>query len=155
MYRALTPAVLAYLRTQRVAEPEDVLGEVFLHVARDLHRVRGDDLAVRKWVFTLARNRAVDEARRWARQPQIADCPVPDVEAPPPDAGLLDAELTDALACLTPEQREVVSLRFVADLPVEAVARITDRSVGAVKAMQHRALAQLTQAVSREAQPTL
>jgi RNA polymerase sigma-70 factor (ECF subfamily) len=154
VYRALAPAVLAYLRAQRVAEAEDVLGEVFLHVARDLHRVRGDDLAVRKWVFTLARNRAIDEARRWARRPRIADCPVPDGETPPA-ARLLDAELMDALARLTPEQREVVSLRFVADLPVEAVARITHRSVGAVKAMQHRALAQLAQAVSREPQPTL
>jgi RNA polymerase sigma-70 factor (ECF subfamily) len=154
VYRALAPAVLAYLRAQRVAEPQDVLGEVFLQVARDLHQVRGDDLAVRKWVFTLARNRAIDEARRGARRPPIADCPVPDVEAPP-DAGLFDPELMAALARLTPEQREVVALRFVADLPVEAVARITHRSVGAVKAMQHRALAQLAQAVSREAQPTL
>ena len=154
MYGALAPAVLSYLRAQRVAEPEDVLGEVFLQVARDLHRVRGDDLAVRKWVFTLARNRAVDEARRRARRPPIADCPVPDAEAPPP-AELADPELAGALGRLTPDQREVLTLRFMADLSLEAVASITHRSVGAVKAMQHRALVQLAQAVSREPQRTL
>jgi len=146
--------VLSYLRAQRVAEPEDVLGEVFLQVARDLHRVRGDDLAVRKWVFTLARNRAIDEARRRARRPAMADCAIPDAEAPPP-AQLADVELEGALDQLTPDQREVLTLRFVADLSLEAVASITHRSVGAVKAMQHRALAQLAQAVSREAQATL
>jgi len=47
------------------------------------------------------------------------------------------------LAQLTPDQREVIGLRFVADLALEDVARITGRKVGAVKAMQHRALAQL------------
>jgi RNA polymerase sigma-70 factor (ECF subfamily) len=42
-------------------------------------------------------------------------------------------------------------LRFVADLPLEAVAKITGRRVGAVKALQHRALENLRRAVSREA----
>jgi ubiquinone/menaquinone biosynthesis C-methylase UbiE len=74
---------------------------------------------------------------------------------PEPVDGLSECARVLRLARLTPEQRDVVALRFVADLPVEAVARITHRSVGAVKAMQHRALAQLAQAVSREAQPTL
>jgi RNA polymerase sigma-70 factor, ECF subfamily len=37
----------------------------------------------------------------------------------------------------------VVLLRFVADLPLQDVARITGRPVGAVKALQHRALATL------------
>jgi len=45
-----------------------------------------------------------------------------------------------ALSTLTPEQREVVVLRFVGDVSLEDVARITRRRVGAVKAMQHRAL---------------
>jgi hypothetical protein len=42
LYRELAPAVLGYLRSQRAPDPEDVLGEVFLHVARDAHRCRGD-----------------------------------------------------------------------------------------------------------------
>lgn len=41
-------------------------------------------------------------------------------------------------------------LRFVADLPLEAVGRITGRKVGAVKALQHRALDNLARAVSPE-----
>jgi RNA polymerase sigma-70 factor (ECF subfamily) len=147
VYRQLAPAVLGYLRAQGVPEAEDVLGEVFFQVARDLHRVRGDDVAARKWVFTVARHRILDDGRRRARQPKMDNGPVPDVALPaadePPDPVLLGA-----LASLTPEQREVVILRFVADLPLEAVARMTRRRVGAVKALQHRALAQLAEAVS-------
>ena len=47
VYRELAPAVLGYMRGQGVPDPEDVAGEVFYQVARDLHRIRGDDVAVR------------------------------------------------------------------------------------------------------------
>ena len=67
----------------------------------------------------------------------------------------MDPVLVGALAELTTDQREVLVLRFVADLPLEAVALITGRSVGAVKALQHRGLAQLAVAVSPETQLAL
>jgi RNA polymerase sigma-70 factor (ECF subfamily) len=51
------------------------------------------------------------------------------------------ARLHALLDLLTPEQRDVLLLRFVADLSLEEVADAQGRSVGAVKAMQHRALA--------------
>lgn len=142
VYRRLAPAVLGYLRAQRTPEPEDLLGEVFLQVARDLPRFSGDDDALRRWVFTIAHHRLIDDRRRRARRPQLSDGEVPDAPAPDlPDA--TDPALVDALARLTPDQREVVLLRFVGDLPLDAVAKLTKRNVGAVKALQHRALEQL------------
>ncbi len=147
VYRELAPAMLGYLRGQGVADPEDVLGEIFLQVARDLHRVEGDALDVRRWVFGVARNRVVDSGRRRARRPSLAGQEVPD--GPAPEAsGPFDPDLLAALAALTPDQREVIVLRFVADLPLDAVATLTGRQVGAVKSLQHRALSQLAQAVS-------
>lgn len=139
VYRALAPATLGYLRAQRVPDPEDLLGEVFLQVARDLHRFRGDEAALRRWVFAIAHNRLLDARRRQGRRPPVAPDALPDLPAQPP-ADPVDPALVEALATLTPEQREVVVLRFVADLPLEDVARITRRRVGAVKAMQRRAL---------------
>jgi RNA polymerase sigma-70 factor (ECF subfamily) len=154
LYRGLAPAVLVYLRAQGVPEPEDVLGEVFLQVARDVHRVRGDETDVRRWVFTVARHRVIDDARRRRRRPVTTGGPVPDVAAEP-DGDPLDPVLVEALARLTPEQREVLVLRFVADLSLETVARITRRRVTAVKALQHRGLAQLSVAVSPQSQAAL
>lgn len=155
IYRELAPVVLGYLRSQRVAEPEDVLGEVFLQVARDLARFSGDDAALRRWVFSIAHNRAMDSHRRAARNRSTLESELDEGRtpgnAPAPDAGAgIDPQLVAALATLSPDQRDVVVLRFVADLPLEAVARITGRRVGAVKALQHRALGNLRRAVSSE-----
>ena len=150
-YQQLAPAVLGYLRAQRVPEPEDVTGEVFLQVARELGRFEGDDDAFRRWVFTIAHHRMVDAHRRRSRRPVVADGDVPDMPAPPPTEPM-DPVLLAALDGLTEAQREVIILRFVADLPIEAVAKLTGRAEGAVKAMQHRALEHLSRllAVSPE-----
>lgn len=58
----------------------------------------------------------------------------------------LCAELSD-------DQREVLILRIVGDLTVEQVSLIVDKSVGAVKALQRRALTSLRRRVEREGVP--
>src|SRR5207244_3361731 len=128
-YQRLAPVVLGYFRAQRAPDPEDLVGEVFLQVARDLRKFRGDEAALRRWVFAIAHNRLLDARRRTSRRPPVSDAAVPD--RPVPHAGEpLDPELVAALATLTPDQREVIVLRFVADLPIEDVARITGRKPG-------------------------
>src|SRR5438067_2627337 len=124
VYSLLASAVLGHLRTQSVPDPEDVTGEVILQFARYLHRFKGDDDALRRWVFTIAHHRMVDSHRRRARRPAVVDLEVPEQAAPPPEQPL-DPDLVAALDGLTEAQREVVVLRFVADLPVEAVAKLT------------------------------
>lgn len=147
VYRAYAGGVLSYLRNQGVVDPEDVLGEVFLNVTNSLARFEGDDEHLRRWVFTLAHHRIIDDRRRRARRPEIVHHEPPDVAAPPaPEPA--DPELIAALANLTDEQREVILLRFIADMPVEEVATLTNRSAGAVRALQHRAMAQLTRALT-------
>ena len=146
-YRELAPAVLGYFRSQRAPEPEDLLGEVFLHVARNIRRCHGDAEARRRWVFTIAHHRLVDAWRRRAARPITTDQPPPD--RPVVDASLdeIDPSLQAAIDTLTEDQRVVVLLRFVADLSLHDVARITHRPVGAVKALQHRGLAALERAL--------
>lgn len=146
-YRELAPAVLGYLRARRAPDPEDVLGEVFLQVSRDLDRFAGDATDLRRWVFTIARNRMTDAFRRRSRRPQVVNREPPTVAAAPAPEPV-DDELIAALHELGDDQREVVVLRFVADLSLEDVAAITGRNVNAVKAMQHRALANLRQALA-------
>lgn len=142
VYRAYARGVLGYLRGQGVADPEDVLGEVFLNVARSLPHFSGDEEHLRRWVFTLAHHRIIDDRRRRARRPRVVDGEVPELPAPP-GPELADPELVAALGQLTDEQREVIPLRFIADLSIEEVASLTGRSSGAVRSLQHRAMAQL------------
>jgi RNA polymerase sigma factor (sigma-70 family) len=149
VYVRLAPAVLGYLRGQHVEDPEDLLGEVFYQVARSLDGFQGDDDDLRRWVFTVARNRVIDARRRAARRLRIARrAQEPETVVLPPAEP--DDDLIEALAALTEDQREVIALRFVADLSLDDVAHLTGRSTNAVKAMQHRALAQL----ARRLKPT-
>jgi RNA polymerase sigma-70 factor (ECF subfamily) len=94
----------------------------------------------------------LDARRRAARRPQIADDDIADsasgaaaaaASAWSAPAEPVDPALVAALASLTPDQREVVLLRFVADLSLDDVAKLTRRKVGAVKALQHRGLENL------------
>lgn len=152
VYRCLAPSVLGYLRSERVDDPEDLLGEVFLQVTRDLHKFSGDDDALRRWVFTIAHNRVVDASRRRSRRREellevVPEDIVPEAEDP------FDPELVTALHELTEDQREVLTLRFVADLPLEAVAHLTGRTVGGVKALQRRGLAQLKKFLGEPVSP--
>ena len=55
------------------------------------------------------------------------------------------ARLREALRGLTPEQEEVLILRFILGFGINETAEITRRPAGAVKSMQHRALASLQQ----------
>ena len=147
-YRRLAPAVLAYLRAQRAPEPEDLLGEVFVQVSRDANKFRGESIEdERRWIFTIARNRAIDARRRASRRPAISDHAVPDQGAPSvPDP--VDPALIEAMQQLTPAQREVLLLRFVADLSLEDVAGVVGRNVNATKQLQHRGLQSLRRVLS-------
>lgn len=148
-YLTLSASVLGYLRARGAVDPEDLLGEVFLQVARDLPRFgdADDDAAVRRWVFAIARNRLIDASRRERRRPALAPGTPPD-RAAPAESEPIDPALLAALASLSEDQGEVLALRFVADLSLDDVATVTGRTVGAVKALQHRALENLRAAVS-------
>ena len=143
-YRTFAPALLGYFRSHGVDQAEDLVGDVFVSVARNLRRFHGDPDDFRRWVFAIAHRRRVDHVRRWrVRRRVVAEDPPerPCVD----DRHDLDIDLVAALGELTLRQREVVILRFVADLPLEDVARIIGRRVGAVKALQARALDHLAQ----------
>ncbi len=68
VYREYSPAVLRYLRGRGAREAEDLLGEVFLQIVRNLAGFDGSERDFRTWVFMIAHNRLVDEWRRAGRE---------------------------------------------------------------------------------------
>lgn len=106
----------------------------------------------RAWVFTIAHRRVLDAWRKHSRRPRRARLSAEvDVEGGDAEdealAGLGLSEIETLLEQLTPEQRDVVLLRVLADLPLEQVAAVMGRSVSAVKALQHRALSALRRVI--------
>lgn len=151
VYEMLSAAVLGYFRAQRMRDPEGLTGDVFVAVTQKLGGFRGDDVALRRWVFTIAHHRRVDEIRRSARQPEILD----DVPTGPPmlDPAPVDPALIAALDRLTVEQRDVVVLRYVVDLSIADVAKIIGKRAGAVKMLQARGLEALADDLGNISRP--
>jgi len=156
LYRELAPAVLGYLRGSGAAEPEDLLGDVFVAVIRGLPNCGDDPAAVRRWVFTVAHHRLVDERRKlMTRSRDVAF----DAQHEPSTDDCYDEVLNRisaspavrALETLTADQRSVVLLRDVADLSVADTAHVLGKKPGAVKTTHRRALAALANRVTGEA----
>ncbi len=158
LYHEVAPILIGYLRAQHLPDAEDVAGEVLLEVVRDIHRFEGPRERFRSWVLAIAHHRLLDARRRANRRP--AD-PTPHeaLDAPPSDddpeadalATLGFGELEPALDTLTSDQRSVLLLRVIGDLPIAEVARITGRRPGAVKQLQRRATTALRRQLDAEA----
>jgi len=146
IYHALAGKVAGFVRGQGVRDVDDVVNEVFLGVFRNVGTFEGDASAFRSWLFTIARFKASDSVRAAGRSQAMAvdelpELPIGDVEAEALHA--MSGDVVELLDVLTEEQREVILLRIVADLSLAQVAEITNRPTGAVKSIQHRALARL------------
>jgi RNA polymerase sigma-70 factor (ECF subfamily) len=152
LYADLAPPVLGYLRTRGAAEPEDLLGEVFLQLARNLPTFSGDYGGFRSWVFGIAYHRVIDERRYRALRPaDPGDVPESsDVQNDPADLAaesLTTAAIVALLGTLTAGQRDVLLLRIVAGLTIDEVATVMGKRIGAVKALQRRGVRELRQRI--------
>lgn len=125
---------------------DDLAQEVFVAAVQAIGRLRDDSRAgVEGWLLGIARNKIVDRFRQSARERRL-QLTRPGLAADPAEIAMQRLTVERLRACLDtlPEpQRDVVIRRFVLDQSLDDVARATGRGVGAVKALQHRALAAL------------
>lgn len=146
LYRELAGPVTGYLRSRGAPDPEDLCSEVFLQIARDIHRFEGDEDNFRSWVFVIAHRRLIDDRRARSRRPDTVDDGSAALEYEGGDveeevmAQLSEAGIAEVLGTLTDDQRNVLALRIIADLSLEETATVMNKRVGAIKALQRRAL---------------
>lgn len=153
IYQSLSPAVLGYFVGRGSEDPEALTQEVFLAVFSRLESVTGGLPGLRTFTFSVAHARFVDEVRKRARAPVLVGY---EVDGDPRTADSAEAvafrglDLGGAgglLEHLNPDQREVILLRIVAELPIDQVAEILGRSAGSVKQLQRRGLLKLKELV--------
>lgn len=148
-------ALHAYVRRIGAGDPDDALAEVWLSAARTIGSFEGSEPAFRSWLFVIAHRRAIDEGRKAARRPMPID-EVPDQADPWNDAesGALalvaSDEIQRILDRLTPDQRAVVLLRVLGDTSLKDTAKVLGKRVGAVKALQRRAVESLRDLLDEE-----
>ena len=135
---------------------EDIASETFVRVLRDLDKFRWRGAGFGGWLFRIAHNLVVDHFRRSDRELPL--------EEPDAGAGRIDLqtpetlvladesarELQALLADLSPDQRDVIALRFAAGLNTHQTAAALGKKANAIRQAQFRALESLRQRMIRE-----
>jgi RNA polymerase sigma-70 factor, ECF subfamily len=137
-----------FTRMRHQADAEDLTEQVFLKMVDSIARYRPRGVAFSSWLYRIAHNLLVDRYRRAGRDAVELSSQLQD-DRPHADPATMAQHsedrrrLTEAIQRLTPEQQQVITMRFIDNLEVEEIARLTRRRPGAIHSMQHRALASL------------
>jgi RNA polymerase sigma-70 factor (ECF subfamily) len=128
-------------RTGSRAEAEDITSEVFERALTNLSRFEWRGVPFAAWLYRIAANALADRRRQTARD---SDDPPPDVpdgrEANEIERRAILFQLVERLPGL---QRQVIEMRFIDGRSIREIAAALDRSDGAVKQLQLRALENL------------
>lgn len=146
-YDQYAPAMYryAYRLTGRAETAQEIVSDTFCRLLVALKNGGGPKQHLSAWLYRVAHNLVVDFYRRQPAQSPEALDDVAEVAVP----GLHEERILrreeaervrNVLRLLTPLQQQVVALRFLEGLDNEEVAECVGRTVGAVKALQHRAL---------------
>ncbi|HEX2173933.1 MAG TPA: sigma-70 family RNA polymerase sigma factor [Dehalococcoidia bacterium] len=151
LYDRYVDSIYRYLhfRVRNPTEAEDLTEQVFLRAWQAIESYRPTGRPFSSWLYSIARNLVIDHfrsARPSAGLPEDALAPASFAEP----AVVLDQTLAmdrfrEALQELTPDQQQVIILRFIEGLGYEDVAQAIGKSPGTVRVIQHRALAKLRQ----------
>ena len=129
-------------------DAEDLTTQTFLKMLESIGRFRWQSAPFSAWLFRIAHNLSMDHfraRRRWQPEEEVPE---------PRDSAEPSAELKamqsigrqsmlDLIDTLSHEQQQVLTLKFVFNFANADVAKILDKSEGAIKSLQHRALASL------------
>jgi RNA polymerase sigma-70 factor (ECF subfamily) len=142
-----------YHHVHHQATAEDLAAEVFTRMLEQLADGRGPTRHLNAWLYRVAHNLVVDESRRQAHRDHD---PLDEGTATAEENIEAQAEMAiwrkqarAALVELTPKQRAVLILRFLEGYENKEISRVLQTSVGAVKALQHRALAAMRRHLER------
>ncbi len=156
IYERCQPSVHTYI-FYRVGDPalaEDLTAEVFVRLVSKIHTFVRPERPILAWLYTIAAHLVTDHHRRNGR---IKRVPLhPNLRSDEADhlhlmqQQLTQARLAAALQRLTEEQRQVILFKFVEGRNNAEVAALLGKNEGAIKALQHRALAALRRLLEGE-----
>ncbi len=157
LYERHAPAVFRFLYSHLDDrhDAEDLTEEVFLRVWQSLPKYRHQGTPFVAFVFRVARNRLIDYYRRSRYSKNtvsIEDTVIRDTQPDPSrivSDGLEHEEIRLLLNELRDEYKTVLVLRFLGDLSPDETAEVMGKSSGAVRVLQHRALAALRKLMSK------
>jgi len=140
-------------------DAEDLTTQTFLKMLEKIGGFQWRSAPFSAWLFRIAHNLAMDHfraRRRWQSEKEVPE--PPGEEEPSAELAAMRTigreSMLKLIEGLSPEQQQVLTLKFVFNLPNAEVAVILDKTVGAIKSLQHRALVSLQKQIAhREALP--
>ena len=149
VYGEQLPRVLNFFRYRlgAAADVEDLTARTFEKAWRARHRYRRDVAGFATWLLTIARNVAIDHLRARQRlEPLDVAASVPSSDATPEQLAVQHSEaqrLAALLETLPPRQRELIAMKYGADMTNRDIARATGLSESNVGTILHRAVESL------------
>lgn len=149
LYEQHAQPLLAFLvyRTGDRMLAEDLLADTFERVLRARRPFDRRRASEKTWLYTIALNLLRDHVRRIAAAGRALDRVLAGERDPPAPGSFDSVERRDALqralGCLSQEEREVIALRFGADLTVPEIAKLTRQKLTTVEGRLYRALRRL------------
>jgi RNA polymerase sigma-70 factor, ECF subfamily len=134
-------------------DAEDLTTQTFLKMLESIGRFRWQSAPFSAWLFRIAYNLAMDHfrsRRRWQPEEEVPE--VPGSEEPSAELVAMQSigrqSMLELIEKLSPEQQQVLTLKFVFNFQNADVAKILGKTEGAIKSLQHRALASLQKQVA-------
>ncbi len=153
IYKVLLEKVYGYFyyRVKQKETAEDLTQECFFKILKNLKRYEKQEVSFSAWVFTIARHTLIDYLRQKKEEASL--------ETERKRGGRKDDEsekvvdrnlLENALRNLKEDYREVLYLRFFADLSLKETARVMKKTENAVKLLQFRAIKALKKELEKD-----
>ena len=136
-------------------DAEDLTTQTFLKMLEKIGSFKWQSAPFSAWLFRIAHNLAMDHfrsRRRWQPEEEVPEPPGEEE----PSAELVAMKtigresMLKLIDHLSPEQQQVLTLKFVFNLPNAEVAAILEKTEGAIKSLQHRALVSLQKQIAQQ-----
>jgi RNA polymerase sigma-70 factor (ECF subfamily) len=136
-------------------DAEDLTTQTFLKMLESIKRFRWQSAPFSAWLFRIAHNLAMDHfraRRRWQPEEDVPE--PPGSEEPSAELEAMQSigrqSMMELIDKLSPEQQQVLTLKFVFNFANADVATILEKTEGAIKSLQHRALASLQKQIAQD-----
>jgi len=143
-----------YYRVDDPATAEDLSAEVFIRMMENLDGFSPDSGPILAWLYTIARHLVIDHYRLDEEDPLPIKDQILRGNASSPAAFVEKSQsqqcYTRALYHLTEDQRRVIIHKFIDERSTTETARLMNKTEGAVRSLQHRALKSLEEALEEE-----
>ncbi len=142
----------AYRQLGDRAQAEDCVADTFSRFLQAVHRGAGPGSNLRAYLFRIAHNWITDRYR--LQRPELLPLEHGQLASEEPGPArqyqirMEQGSLREALRELTPDQRQVIALKFLEGWSHAEIAETMEKTTGAVKALQHRGIASLRRAIT-------